>query len=423
MSTTSSKTKPGRVTRALAIISPGLVVAATGVGAGDLATAGFAGAKLGVGLVWAVALGAFLKFVLNEGLARWQLATGETILTGAMTRLGPVVSILFLIYFLPWSFVVGAALISATGVTAAAMAPDLIDDPTRAKLVFGAAHSVVGALLAWFGGFKLVERVMGVCIAVMFTAVIATAIMLEPDWGAVGLAFVRPTIPEFGSEGLDWTIALLGGVGGTLTILCYAYWMREAGRDDPERDLRICRIDLAVAYAMTALFGVAMLIIASGVEVAGSGVGLILNLADQLGEALGPAGRWVFLIGAWAAVFTSLLGVWQAVPYIFADWLAVTRYGRTRAVAIVNTAGLPYRVYLLILATVPLLQVVRPFESVQKTYAIIGAAFLPLLATVLLLLNSRTKWIGDRYRNRWPSRIILAMTILAFAIVSWRQLR
>ena len=66
-----------------------------------------------IALLWAVVLGALLKFVLNEGLARWQLATGETILAGAVHRLGRPVSVIFILYLLPWSFFVGAALISA----------------------------------------------------------------------------------------------------------------------------------------------------------------------------------------------------------------------------------------------------------------------------------------------------------------------
>jgi Mn2+/Fe2+ NRAMP family transporter len=66
--------KPGFFT----MIGPGLLVAATGVGAGDLATASFAGSLLGNGILWAAVLGAFLKYVVNEGLARWQLATGSS---------------------------------------------------------------------------------------------------------------------------------------------------------------------------------------------------------------------------------------------------------------------------------------------------------------------------------------------------------
>ena len=65
------------------IIGPGILIAATGVGAGDLATATFSGSKLGTAVLWAVLVGGVLKFVLTEGLTRWQLATGQTLLEGA----------------------------------------------------------------------------------------------------------------------------------------------------------------------------------------------------------------------------------------------------------------------------------------------------------------------------------------------------
>ncbi len=72
----------------LALVGPGILVAATGVGAGDLAIASFTGSMLGLTILWAVLLGAFLKFVLNEGLARWQLATGDTLLEGCVEHFG-----------------------------------------------------------------------------------------------------------------------------------------------------------------------------------------------------------------------------------------------------------------------------------------------------------------------------------------------
>ena len=87
---------------------------------------------LGTTVLWAVALGAFMKFVVTEGLARWQLATGETILEGVARRLGPVVIWIFLPYFLLWSFFVGAAQMSANGVALHAMIP-VFDDATTAR--------------------------------------------------------------------------------------------------------------------------------------------------------------------------------------------------------------------------------------------------------------------------------------------------
>jgi hypothetical protein len=69
---------------------------------------------------------------------------------------------------------------------------------------------------------------MSVMIAIMFVTVIATAVMLEPDWPAVVSGMAAPRIP---AGGLGWTRGLLGGVGGTLTLLSYGYWIREEGRE------------------------------------------------------------------------------------------------------------------------------------------------------------------------------------------------
>ncbi|MHC4219045.1 MAG: Nramp family divalent metal transporter [Planctomycetota bacterium] len=402
----------------LALIGPGLLVAATGVGTGDLATAGYAGSKLGVAILWVVVLGAFLKFVLNEGLARWQLATGQTLLEGAITRLGPVVTVVFLLYLLPWTFFVGAALMSACGVTMDAMVP-WFEDRQVAKLVFAAVHSAVGVLVAWLGGFRVFERVMAACIGIMFVTVLITAAVSGPDLVAVGRGLVVPTIPDAGAGGLTWTIALMGGVGGTLTVLCYGYWMREAGRTSGN-DLRVCRIDLGVAYTGTALFGIAMVIIAAGMKLEPGGADLIVALAAQLEQSLGAAGRWVFLAGAWAAVFSSLLGVWQAVPYIFADtWSLIVARGRPRPSGQVSTTSPAYRGYLLAIAIIPLVHVIQPLREVQKYYAVIGAGFIPLLALALLILNGRTAWVGRRFRNRPLTAMVLFVALGLALLAAW----
>ena len=64
------------------MIGPGLLVAAAGIGAGDIVSATVAGANQGLVLLWAIILAAFLKCVLNEGIGRYQLATGRTVLEG-----------------------------------------------------------------------------------------------------------------------------------------------------------------------------------------------------------------------------------------------------------------------------------------------------------------------------------------------------
>ena len=204
----------GRRSGLIRAIGPGLLIAATGVGAGDLATGAFSGSQLGVAVLWAVVVGAFLKFVLTEGLARWQIATGETLLEGAIRRLGPVVKAVFGIYLIGWSFFVGAALISACGVTASSLIP-VFEDPVVGKVVFGVILSLLGMALALIGGYRLFEKVMAISIGIMFITVVTTAVMLRPDWSAVLRGALIPTIPDV-EAAVPWTVALIGGVGGTL---------------------------------------------------------------------------------------------------------------------------------------------------------------------------------------------------------------
>ena len=213
------------------LIGPGLLLAATGVGAGDLATGSLVGGILGLAVLWAVVVGAFFKFVVTEGLARWQMATGETLLEGAVSRLGRGVIWCFLPYLLLWSFFVGSALMSASGVTLYAMLP-VFEDAARGKVVFGIAASLIGLAIVWFGGYRVFETVMRFCILIMFVTVVLTAALLWPGTVPVLEGLFIPRIPDAGGEGVKWTLALIGGVGGTLTVLCYGYWLREKGLTD-----------------------------------------------------------------------------------------------------------------------------------------------------------------------------------------------
>src|SRR5688572_27559872 len=244
----------GRGTRGLlATLGPGILVAATGVGVGDIAGAGFAGSRLGYAVAWAAVAGAFVKFVVNEGLARWQLATGQTLLEGAVVRFGRPVQWLFLAYLLVWSWAVGSALISASGVAGHALLP-VFDSAERGKIAWGITHSAAAIALIFLGGFRRFQQAMTVMFIFTFVAVIATAAVSSPDWGALGRGLLVWRVPaERASDAAEWTLVVMGGVGGTLTMLCYGYWIREQGRSGPEF-LKTCRIDLGVSYVVTALF-------------------------------------------------------------------------------------------------------------------------------------------------------------------------
>ena len=283
--------------------------------------------------------------------------------------------------------------------------------------MFGIASSVVGLALIWTGGFPIFEKFMSASVAVMFVTVVVTAMLLWPGMTPVIQGLVVPKIPEAAGEGLTWTVALIGGIGGTVTILCYGYWIREQGRTGVEA-LKLSRLDLGLGYLVTGIFGGAMVIIGSTIEVSGTGANLIVKLADQLQEPIGSFGRWMFLIGAFGAVFSSLLGVWQAVPYLFADVLRLIRDPETSNVnTAVDTRSPAYRGYLVAIAFVPMLGLLVSFKDVQVLYSVVGAAFMPLVAVGLLVLNGRSRWVGKE-RNGVLATAALLGTLAFFAYVA-----
>ncbi len=390
------------------------MLAATGVGAGDLAVAGLAGSDIGVAMLWPVVIGAFFKFVLTEGLVRWQLVTDQTFLEGLVHRLGRWVGALFLVYLVFWSFFVGSALMGACGVAFHALVP-WFDRAEDGKAYWGLIHSLVGVALVLRGGFALFERVMRLCIGLMFAVVIVTALLFWPGTEAVLRGLFVPQPESIQGEGLARSVALLGGVGGTVTILCYGYWIREKGRSGPEA-LIGCRWDLAAGYLVTALFGLAMVIIGHRVTVEGGGAALIVRIGEQLGESLGAVGKMAFLVGAWGAVFSSLLGVWQAVPFLFADvWGRLVGDATSHEPVRSPSVSRPYRWFLVALALGPVPGLWMTFRAVQNLYAVVGAGFLPFVAIALLVLNGRRQWVGAA-RNR-PLTVLTLLGILGFFLV------
>ena len=394
----------------LKTLAPGMLVAATGVGAGDLITASLAGSEAGLVVAWAALAGALLKWTLNEGVARWQMATGTTLLEGWVQHLHPSVQWVFLVYFLFWSFVVGGALVNACGVAGASLVP--IGDPTTSRIVWGVLHSLASLAIVLRGGFAWFEKAMAACVGIMAVGVVLTAALL---WISPADA---PAVARSGGTGdlSRWALAVLGGVGGTVTLLAYGYWIAERGRSGAE-GLVACRVDLAVGYAVTALFGVSMIVIGSRIEIGGRGAGVALDVAGQIGSVLGPAGSAALLLGFWGAVFSSILGVWQSAPYLFADFVALRRSGEAADGPMGSRPA--YRWYLVAMAVITPVWLLAPVRTIQLIYATLGAGFLPLLAITLLILNNRRALVRD-LRNGWAVNLMLVATVLIFGYLGVR---
>jgi len=385
---------------------PGIIVAATGLGAGDIVAASAAGAQAGTVLLWAVVFGGLLKYGLTEGIGRWQLATGTTLLEGWIEKLPKFFSWYFMVYMFLWTFMVAAAMMAACGLAAYAFFPAL------SVTQWGIIHALLALVIVWFGAYKALETAMKFFIGLMFLTVLYCAIRVMPDLRIIASGMFIPRVPEFG---MAYVLSVIGGVGGSITIMSYGYWMREAGWKGKEM-MSTMRWDLGIAYGLTALFGVAIIIVSAGVqpEVV-SGNNMALAVADQLVPVMGETGKWVFLFGFWGAVFSSMIGVWHGVPFLFANFFIHYR----KHTHLIETRGSiskswAYRGYLVYLAILPmtLLRLERPVWIVI-IYTITGAFFMPLLAALLLYMNNSRLWL-ESAANTWVSKSLLIACMLVF---------
>jgi Mn2+/Fe2+ NRAMP family transporter len=409
--------------RRLSLIGPGIIVAATGVGAGDLVATLIAGSRFGYALLWTAVLGAVLKIALAEGVGRWVLSSGRTIFDGWSSLPGATLmggrlnwaGVYFGLYVVVWGFVYGAAAMTATALPLAALWP-VLD-----LKAWGIVSGLLGLAMVWFGNYRLFETVMTALVGVMFVTVVGLAIIVTPDLPRL-LTGMWPSLPP-GS--VFYTLGLMGGVGGTITMAAYGYWLNAKGWRGPAW-IGVMRIDNRIAYGVTGLFVVAMLIVgaellhAGGIALAGGERGL-LDLDRVLRDRFGQPVSVMFLIGFWATSFTSLLGVWQGVSLMFADFTAHLA-GRSADETARGDRSPAFRAYVLWLTLPPMLLLFmdRPFGLIVA-YGVLGSLFMPFLAgTLLWLLNSSR--VPTEWRSGWVSNLLLGGAAVLFAVLAGREL-
>jgi Mn2+/Fe2+ NRAMP family transporter len=393
------------------IIGPGLVVAATGVGAADLVATLVAGSKYGYALLWCAVLGCLMKIVLVEGAGRYTLATGRTIFEGWQS-LGIWTSWYFGIYVVVWGFVYGAAAMAGTGLPLHSLFPFL------GVTWWGILSGLVGLVLVWFGRYALFEKVCTALVGLMFVSMVGAAALTVPNLPDLAGGLV-PLVPDDG--GILYVLSLAGGVGGTITLAAYGYWLREKGWTTPQF-MRVMRIDNNVAYLVTGLFVVATLIVgaellySANIAVAEGEKGL-LSLADVLEDRYGDWAGKVFLVGFWAAAMSSLVGVWNGVSLMFADFVAHMR-GQSSDDPDARMGGRYYRAYILWLTFPPMVMMFlgKPVGLILA-YGVLGAFFMPFLAVTLLWILNTDRTPAE-WRNRIWSNTAMAACALAFGALA-----
>lgn len=397
------------------LVGPGLVVAATGVGAADLIATTVAGSKYGYALLWAVVAGCIMKVILVEGAGRYTLATGNTIFEG-WSSLGRWTHWYFGPYIVIWGFVYGAAAMAGTGLALYSLLP------FGSVAAWGIVSGLLGLALVWSGRYDLFEKVLTAMVILMFITMLLAAILTLPNLAEIAAGLV-PVIPE---GAMINVLSVAGGVGGTITLAAYGYWLREKGWTTP-RFMRVMRLDNGIAYLVTGIFVISTLIVGAellySAQIAiGSGDQGMVDLAGVLADRYGAWMGKLFLVGFWAASMSSLVGVWNGVSLMFADFFGHVQ-GKPHDHPDRLSGGRYYKFYIVWLMIPPMVMLFlgQPVYLILA-YGVLGALFMPFMAITLLWILNTARTPAE-WRNGLVVNIMMGLCALTFAALAVDQLR
>lgn len=372
------------------------VITGAFIGPGTVVTAASAGARHGLDLLWAVAFSTAACLLLQEAAARLTIATGHDLATtigrAATTTGGRAVAALVL-----GAVVLGCAAYEAGNILGAvAGALQLVGLPGWALTL---AVGAVAAGLLSLGRPSAVARALGLLVALMGIAFLATAVALGPDPGALLGGLLLPRMPA-GST------AVVIAVVGTTVVPYNLFLGSSLARDG---DLRTARFGMAVAIGFGGLMTAA--IVVAGAAVAGelSFGALAAVLSERLGAWAGVLFGLGLLGAGLSSAVTAPLAAALTVQGVAGVERAPTSSWRFRAVWIgVLATGLGFG-----------LAEVRPIPAILLAQALNGV-MLPLAAVILVVaVNDRSR-VGEAHLpGRWHVAALgLAATVTVVLGVS-----
>lgn len=314
-------------------LGPGILLAATSIGASHLVLSPQAGALFGFSLLWLVVASHFFKYPAFEFGPRYAAATGQNLLKGYARVPGPRgwALVLFLISTVLQGAGVLAGVVSVSGCVLAAWT-GLLDTP-----LFSVVVVITVLTLLFLGGFRWLEHVNKVMMAILAAATVLAFFPVFPS----PRAFAHLVIPDLPTGSVVLVAAILGWMPTGIDVsVWHSFWtLEKLGQLDPDTKnpdlktrttyLKIALTDMRTGYGLSLLTGI-MFVTLGAVHLAGRGAAL---QGVQFAEAISSAytvilGLWmyhVFMLTAFFAMFSTSYTVVDGFSRSFSEALAALR--------------------------------------------------------------------------------------------------
>lgn len=356
------------------------VISAAFIGPGTVTTAASAGAGYRYALLWALLFSTLACLVLQEAAARLTVVSGRNLGEALRLQYHGALSGVAVLALVLGAIVLGCAAYEAGnilgGVAGAALGIDL--SPRALTTIIG----VGSAMVLWLGRTAVVARMLGVLVAVMGIAFLATAWRLGPD--PVGL--VRGTLVPALPAGAG--LLVLGLIG--TTVVPYNLFLGSGlARGQKLGELRF---GLTVAIILGGVVSMGIVVVGTAVE----GTFRFESLAAVLAERLGAGARRLFAVGLCAAGVSSAITAPIAAAITARSLFSPSADEQGRGAEAWGDRGWKFRAVWLAVLAVGVgfgLAEVQPIPAILLAQALNGI-LLPFVAVFLLLSVNNRDLVG-----------------------------
>jgi Mn2+/Fe2+ NRAMP family transporter len=402
-------------------MGPGFVVVLTWLGAGDIVAAGVAGGNYGYALMWAMVLALVVRYLFVSMIARFQLCNprGEGVLDG-LARLHWLYAPFLFVSVLFWGHLSNCYMLAG------------IAEVSRDLTGFGAKWPweifwvAVSLALVFRPSYERAENLFKFFVGLLAVSLLGCALWVGVD--PLGIArgvFLLELPPQQGPfSALLVAVGMVGAVGGSLVNLVYPYFLDQKGWRGPQYR-RVQNYDFLVAVAIMIIFNLAVWTLgAELVHGKGTTISTVDDLANLLGGVLGKAGRVLFLIGVFAAIFTSIVGAAMGLACLAAhSWLR-WRAGSEATLPADFRLQPVYRWVVLWMLLSPLIWMGRAeFVSLTILANSFSVVMIPALAGGLWCITAQTRFMGTEHRNRWWGNALMAFLFLLALFGAYEAVR
>jgi Mn2+/Fe2+ NRAMP family transporter len=386
---------------------PGIVVVLTWLGAGDVVDMAVAGSSYGYSLMWVLVLAVFMRFVFVSLIARYQLCNphGDGVLDG-LARLHRAYAPVLLVA----AIVMGHVYEAYMTVGSAEVCRNLFRTGQTwqwALLCNGAA-----LVLVLRPAYKHLETAFKIFLALLSVSFVGSALWVGVNPGAALHGLFRWELPgQHGKfDSLLVAVAMIGAVGGSLMNLAYPYFMEAKGWRGAQY-LRLQFYDLLLGVVVMVLLNLAVWTLGAELLYPNTHIKDLDDLPRLLSAVLGEGGRWLFYLGIFAAIYTSVLGHAAGLGYLGSHaWL---RFKAGTEPITVDYRSHPLYTWIAVWCLVSPLVWTIPGMPDFVTLTLLGNSAqvmtLPLLAGGLWWITASGRYIGAAHRNRWWENAIMAV--------------